>query len=93
VRIPVEQLPDALLVPDAALGSDQGGRYVLVVGKDDLVEHRAVELGPAAGELRVVDKGLAADDRVVIAGVLRAVPGQKVDPQMQAAADAPAPAQ
>ena len=45
VRVPVDDQPDALLVPDAALGSDQGGRYVLVVNKDDVVEQRKVEIG------------------------------------------------
>jgi RND family efflux transporter MFP subunit len=81
VRIPVEQQPSALLVPDAALGSDQGGRYVLVVNKDDVVEQRKVVIGPRVEALRVIDSGLAADDRVVVAGVLRAIPGEKVDPQ------------
>lgn len=85
VRIPVEQQASALLVPDAALGSDQGGRYVLVVNKDNVVEQRKVAIGPLVNELRVIDTGLAADDRVVVAGVLRAVPGQKVDPQAGAA--------
>ncbi len=81
VRIPVDEQPSALLVPDVALGSDQGGRYVLVVDKDNVVEQRKVGIGPLEGELRVIDTGLNADDRVVVAGVLRAVPGQKVDPQ------------
>jgi RND family efflux transporter MFP subunit len=81
VRIPVERQPSALLVPDVALGSDQGGRYVLVINKDDVVEQRKVGIGPLVDELRVIDTGLKADDRVVVAGVLRAVPGQKVDPQ------------
>ena len=87
VRIPLEQQPDALLVPDAALGSDQGGRYLLVVDKDDTVVQRKVEIGPLVGELRVIERGLNADDRVVTAGVLRVVPGQKVEPQMPPAAD------
>jgi RND family efflux transporter MFP subunit len=86
VRIPVEQQPSALLVPDAALGSDQGGRYVLVVNKDNVVEQRKVGIGPLVEQLRVIDTGLNADDRVVVAGVLRAVPGQKVDPQAPASA-------
>ena len=91
VRIPVEQQPSALLVPDVALGSNQGGRYVLVVNKDNVVEQRKVAIGPLVEELRVVETGLNADDRVVVAGVLRAVPGQKVDPQAPAgAAQAPA---
>ena len=81
VRIPVEQQASALLVPDVALGADQSGRYLLVVNKDNTVEQRQVEVGPLRGELRVIDKGLADDDRVVVAGVLRVVPGEKVDPQ------------
>jgi RND family efflux transporter MFP subunit len=83
VRIPVEQQSAALLVPDTALGSDQAGRYVLVVNKDDMVERRAVEIGPLNDDLRVIDSGLDANDRIVTAGVLRAIPGQKVDPQQQ----------
>ena len=45
VRIPLDAPQDALLVPDVALGSDQGGRYVLVVNKDNVVEQRKVEIG------------------------------------------------
>lgn len=82
----------SLLVPDAALGSDQGGRYVLVVNKDDVVEQRKVTTGPKVGDLRAIDSGLKPDDRVIVAGILRAIPGQKVDPQLQSIAAAPAPA-
>jgi RND family efflux transporter MFP subunit len=85
VRVPLPREDDALLVPDVALGSDQAGRYVLVVNKDNVVEQRKVEIGPAVGELRVIEKGINPDDRVVIAGILRAIPGQKVDPQAQTA--------
>jgi RND family efflux transporter MFP subunit len=91
VRVPVGEPQNAVLVPDSAIGSDQGGRYVLVVDKDDVVEQRKVEIGPRVDELRVIESGLNPPDRVVVAGVLRAIPGQKVDPQMQpsdAAADA-----
>jgi hypothetical protein len=73
-----------------ALGSDQGGRYVLVVGNDNLVEQRKVTIGPKVGDLRAIDSGLRPDDRVIVAGILRAIPGQKVDPQLQTAATAPA---
>jgi RND family efflux transporter MFP subunit len=85
VRIPVEQQPNALLVPDVALGSDQGGRYVLVIDKDNVVAQRKVAVGQLVDDLRVIDMGLNADDRVVVAGVLRAIPGEKVDPQAPAA--------
>ena len=84
VRVPLEETP-ALLVPAVALGSDQGGRYVLIVNGENTVEQRKVEVGPAVGELAVIENGLKADDRVVVAGILRAIPGQKVDPQTQTA--------
>ncbi|MGH6741827.1 MAG: efflux RND transporter periplasmic adaptor subunit, partial [Bradyrhizobium sp.] len=74
VRVPSEPKP-ALLVPDVALGSDQGGRYVLVVNKDNVVEQRKIEAGPQVGALRVIEKGLSKDDRVVVGGIMRAIPG------------------
>jgi RND family efflux transporter MFP subunit len=81
VRVPYDQDKNALLVPDTALGSDQGGRYLLVVNGDNTVEQRKVQIGPLDGGLRVVESGLKADDRVVTAGLVRVIPGQKVDPQ------------
>lgn len=82
VRVPFTQEKDALLVPDTALGSDQGGRYLLVVGADNIVEQRKVQIGPVDNGLRVIEAGLKPDDRVVIAGLLRVIPGQKIDPQV-----------
>lgn len=81
VRVPFTQEKDALLVPDTALGSDQGGRYLLVANKDNVVEQRKVQIGPVDNGLRVIEGGLKPDDRVVIAGLLRVIPGQKIDPQ------------
>jgi len=83
IRVPEDKEPNALLIPDTALGSDQSGRYLLVVTNENVVEQRKVETGPLEGDLRVIDSGLKLDDRVVTAGLLRAVPGQKVDPQLQ----------
>jgi RND family efflux transporter MFP subunit len=79
IRVPGKPRP-ALLVPDVAIGSDQAGRYVLVVNKDNVVEQRKVEPGQLNGDLRVIDEGLNKDDRVVIGGIMQAIPGQKVDP-------------
>ena len=76
VRVPSKPRP-GLLVPDVALGSDQGGRYVLVVNKDNVVEQRKVEPGQLVGDLRVIEKGLTKDDRVVVGGIMRAIPGRK----------------
>ena len=81
VRVPFTQEKDALLVPDTALGSDQGGRYLLVANSDNVVEQRKVQVGPADNGLRVIETGLKPDDRVVVAGLLRVIPGQKIDPQ------------
>ena len=83
VRVPVDRVQNALLVPDAALGSDQAGRYLLVVNGENVVEQRKVRTGPLEGGLRVIEEGLKPDDRVVTAGLLRAIPGQKVDPQLK----------
>src|SRR5579885_162616 len=84
VRIPGKPNP-ALLVPDTAIGSDQGGRYVLVVNKDNIVEQRKVEPGQLVGDLRVIETGLQKDDRVVVGGIMRAIPGQKVDAEQRTA--------
>ena len=84
VRVPIDQERNALFVPDVALGADQAGRYLLVVNAENVVEQRKVRVGPLQeGGLRVIEEGLKADDRVVTAGLLRAIPGQKVDPQLK----------
>ena len=71
-------------MPDVALGSDQSGRYVLVVNKDSVVEQRKVEPGQLVGNLRVIGKGLRKDDRVIVGG-MHAIPGQKVDAELGSA--------
>lgn len=83
VRVPIEKEADALLVPDTALGSDQSGRYVLIVNGENVVEQRKVTVGQLDNGLRVIESGLKPEDRVVIAGLLRVIPSQKVDPQLQ----------
>jgi len=83
VRILLPAQP-ALLVPDVALGSDQSGRSVLVVNKDGVVEQRKVEPGQLVGNLRVIEKGLTKDDRVIVGG-MHAIPGQKVDAELGSA--------
>jgi RND family efflux transporter MFP subunit len=92
VRVPMDQVQNALFVPDIALGSDQAGRYVLVVNGENIVEQRKVRVGPLEGGLRVIEEGLKAEDRVITAGLLRAIPGQKVDPQLKTIEAQPASA-
>ena len=83
IRLPVAKVDrSALLVPDRALQEDQGGRYLLVLNKDDVVEQRYVQLGQLIGALRVITSGLKLDDRVVVGDLWRANPGTKVTPQL-----------
>lgn len=88
VRVPVGAPANALLVPDAALGADQGGRYLLVVGPDNVVAEKHVTTGPLRGSMRVIETGLTADDLIVVEGLQRAVPGQTVQPATISLAEA-----
>ena len=81
VRVPVQRIDKGILVEDIAIGTNQLGEYVLIVGKDNTVEQRQVKLGQISGRLRVVESGLTGDEWVIIEGLQRAVPGNKVDPE------------
>ena len=70
---------DALLIPEAAVVTDQTRKLAMVVEKDGTVAPRIIRLGPLIDGLRVVREGLTPDDRVIIEGVLRARPGMKVE--------------
>jgi membrane fusion protein, multidrug efflux system len=72
---------EALLVPDAAIASDQSSKIVFTVADDGTVGTKLVDLGPIVEGLRVIRSGLTAGDRIVIDGVQRARPGQKVKPE------------
>jgi RND family efflux transporter MFP subunit len=71
---------EALLLPDAAIASDQSRKIVFVVKSDDTVEAKPVTLGPIDDGLRVIREGLAPDDRVIVEGLQRARIGAKVAP-------------
>jgi RND family efflux transporter MFP subunit len=73
----------ATLVPDEAVGADQGNRYVVVVGTDDVPVRKTVKLGPLVDGLRVVREGLDADAWIVVKGLTRVRPGQKVAPKRE----------
>jgi RND family efflux transporter MFP subunit len=83
MRLPMAKIDrNALLVPDRALQEDQGGRYLLVVNKDNVVEQRYVQLGELQGALRVITGGIEPDSKVVVGDLWRATPGTKVTPQV-----------
>lgn len=77
VRLPFTR-GRSLVVPDDVVSVDQGGRYVLIVDAEDVVQHRRIKTGALVDGMRVVAEGLAAEDWVVVNGLQRARPGIKV---------------
>jgi multidrug efflux system membrane fusion protein len=80
IRLKIRIEPDALMVPQAALGSSQLGKYVYVVGKDNKVDQRLVSLGPIDGNLVAVRDGVTADDQVISGNLQKIGPGAVVQP-------------
>jgi RND family efflux transporter MFP subunit len=84
VRVPASAPYEALLVPDAAISTEQARKYVLTVKPDDTVALTYVTVGQLApGDLRAIKTGLKPDDRVIVNGIMRARPGQKVTAEEQ----------
>lgn len=81
LRLPVGPPHRAVLVPDEAVGSDQGQKYVFVVNEKDEVVFRPVQLGFLSDRQRVIESGLAATDRIIVKGLQRVRPGIKVTPK------------
>nr|AWJ66058.1 multidrug efflux membrane fusion protein [uncultured bacterium] len=81
IRLPGSGEYDAVLIPDAAILSDQDRRIVMVVDAEGKVAAKPVVLGPIYRGMRVIRSGLAADDFVVVAGLQRARPGGEVIPE------------
>jgi RND family efflux transporter MFP subunit len=82
MRLAGSQAYRAMLVPDTAIVTDAARRVVYVVDKANTVTPRPVELGPVIGNLRVIRSGIGPGDRVIIGGIQRAFPGQKVQPKL-----------
>jgi len=83
VRIPDGEPYQAILVPERAIGTDQGQKYVLVVDDQNKVVMRPIDLGSQHGRMRVVAKGLNAGEWVITEGLLRTRPGATVAPDKQ----------
>ena len=73
---------DAILIEDRAVGTDQSQNFVLVLGADNKLEYRAVQLGRTFEGLRVVRKGLGRGEVIVTSGLQRVRPGMQVTPKM-----------
>ncbi|MBV9138530.1 MAG: efflux RND transporter periplasmic adaptor subunit, partial [Hyphomicrobiales bacterium] len=82
VRISLHEIPDALIVPQAAIGSSQLGKYVYIVNPESKVEQRLVSLGPTDGEAVVIASGLAEGDSVITGNLQKIGPGAPVKAQL-----------
>jgi RND family efflux transporter MFP subunit len=83
IRLPMGKVTkSALLVPEIALQEDQSGRYLFVVGDDDVVQKRYVQLGDVVGDLQVATSGVGRSDRIVVGELWRVNPGMKVTPNL-----------
>jgi RND family efflux transporter MFP subunit len=80
IRVALEERPNALLVPEEALGTDQAGPYLLIVEGRNKVSLRRVKVGSQEGNFRVIAENLGPDDLVIVNGLQKARPGAEVKP-------------
>ncbi|PDQ22839.1 efflux transporter periplasmic adaptor subunit [Mesorhizobium sanjuanii] len=83
VRLHIKQQPDALMVPQVALGSSQLGKYLYVLGKGNTVDQRIVSLGPTNGDLIAISSGVSEGDQVITGNLQKIGPGMPVSPLPQ----------
>ncbi len=81
VRMGQPKAETKLLISERAIGTDQDKKFVFVVGADNKVEYRPINLGDTSDGLRVVTSGLNAGDRIIVNGLQRVRPGAVVDPK------------
>ncbi|MFH0958361.1 MAG: efflux RND transporter periplasmic adaptor subunit, partial [Pseudomonadota bacterium] len=79
VRLPSETR-QAMLIPNLAIMSDQGGKYVLVCDDGNVAKLRRIAVGQVVEDMRVIESGLNLDDRVIVSGLQRTRPGSRVNP-------------
>lgn len=90
VQLLLKQQPDTLLVPQKAVGDQQGNTYVYVVGDDNKVEFRNITAGSSYGDMRIIEKGVKEGEKVVVNGLQKVKPGATVKTETQAQAEAEA---
>jgi multidrug efflux system membrane fusion protein len=87
IRLLLREQPDALMVPQTAVGSSQLGKYVYIVGDGNKAEQKLVSLGPTSGDLVSVN-GVDEGDRIITGNLQKLGPGSPVQPEQPKAADA-----
>ena len=80
VRVPAGTRPEAVLVKDKAVGTDLGGKYLLVIGEGNIVEQRPITISALVEGLRVVESGLSAGEKYIVTGTQFLRPGMPVLP-------------
>ncbi len=84
IRVPLSEEYPALLISEAAVGTDQAQKFVLALTSSNTVEYRSVKLGPTIDGLRVVRSGVNLGDQIVVNGLQRVRPGMPVSPEKAA---------
>ncbi|WP_437223636.1 efflux RND transporter periplasmic adaptor subunit [Planctomicrobium sp. SH661] len=90
IRVPAEEIPDAILVSERSLGYDQAGTYVYVVNHEEKIERRSVVPGDAIDGKRVVSGDIKMGEQVMADGLLKVRPGMKVKPKLREETESPA---
>jgi RND family efflux transporter MFP subunit len=80
VRVPTAVRKNAVLIPELAISTDLGGKYVLVVGEGNILQRRDIKPGATVGKLRVVNEGLTGDEMFLVGGFAMARPGMPIVP-------------
>ncbi len=75
-----EKAKEKILVPEASVGTDLVGRYVLVVDDKNTVSYVPVRVGETVGKMQIVESGLTGNEKIVVVGLQRAIPGTQVTP-------------
>src|SRR5271155_2057996 len=83
VRVVSPEKHPALLIPATAVSFDEQGEYVLILDSQNIVQRKSVKTGTEIGQQFVIDEGLGSQDRVVVEGLLQAIPGREVKPELQ----------
>src|SRR5262249_49797251 len=92
IRFPVGDPHPSLLIPEEALATDQGQRFVYVIGDDNRVVYRRVQVGMLVAGRRAITDGLGPTERVAVSGLQRLRKDLEVDPRPMSSeklADAP----
>jgi RND family efflux transporter MFP subunit len=79
IRVPASVKSDAILVHEKAIGTDIAGKYLQIIGKDNIVEQRLIEMGILVDDMRVIEEGISAEEVYIVDGTQQARPGLPVN--------------